>query len=83
MTPAGSQPAGAGATSLYVSGGSIDMVEGVSGARSRVISGTATFPTVTDEGRLAYVGPGGQVFIQGGGPIPNVGSGSRPAIAGG
>ena len=81
--PAGSQPAWAGGTSLFVSGGSIERVDVVSGSRSRVISGTATFPTVTDAGRLAYLGSGGQVFIQGAGPIAGVVTDSRPAIAGG
>ena len=81
--PAGSLPAWAGATSLYVSGGSIELVDVVSGSRSLVISGAASFPTVTAEGRLAYLDGGGQVFIQGSGPVPGVVTGSRPAIQGG
>ena len=81
--PAGSQPAWAGATSLYVSGGSIELVDVVSSSRSLVIPGAASFPTVTAEGRLAYLDGGGQVFIQGSGPVPGVVTGSRPAIQGG
>ena len=81
--PAGSQPAWASATSLYVSGGSIELVDVVSGSRSLVIAGAASFPTVTAEGRLAYLDGGGQVFIQGSGPVAGVVTGSRPAIQGG
>ena len=81
--PLGSQPAWASATSLYVSGGSIELVDIVSGSRNMVIPGAASFPTVTAEGRLAYLGAGGQVFIQGSGPVAGVVTGSRPAIQGG
>ncbi len=81
--PTGSQPAWASATSLYVSGGSIELVDVVTGSRSLVVSGAASFPTVTAEGRLAYLDGAGQVFIQGSGPVPGVVTGSRPAISGG
>ncbi len=81
--PVGSQPAWASATSLYVSGGSIELVNVVTGSRSLVVSGAASFPTMTAEGRLAYLNGAGQVFIQGSGPVPGVVTGSRPAIAGG
>ena len=80
--PTGLQPAWATATSLYVSGGSIDLVDVVTGSRSQVVSGAASFPTVTSEGRLAYLDGAGQLFIQGSGPVPGVVSSSRPAVSG-
>ncbi len=66
-----------------MSGGSIELVDVVSGSRNLLIPGAASFPTVTAEGRLAYLDGEGQVFIQGSGPVPGVVTGSRPAIQGG